>query len=121
MFLRKHHSDTETITWIGRNYSAVHEVCTKRLPRISIYDYSVDILANYLQTLMPEIVHDTFITIDDLSASSKISDCIIVTYEQVINNMDSFMVCRYMFRYIEISALGVSDNDTNMLYKKLRK
>lgn len=93
---------------------------TNRMPRISIYDCTIEELSDALTILYPEIVIETFITVEDLSSIAKLTNCIIATFDQVVNNMDTFILCRGMFRYIEIAAPNKSDHDINMLYKKLK-
>lgn len=91
----------------------------KRIPRVSFYKESVKILTNALSLLKPFVLTDFFITIEDLIFASRISDCIIITFQQILNNLSTFVACRSLFRYIEISSPGSAEENQNEI--KIRR
>jgi hypothetical protein len=73
-------------------------------PKINSYRCSVEKLELNLGLLKPTVVQRECVTDEYLSSLSRKTDCIIVTFSQIHNNINIFRRCKSMFKSIEISA-----------------
>jgi hypothetical protein len=82
-----------------------------RMPRLTFYKNNIESLKCALQILKPVTMRDDIITLDDLVNASKLSDCLLITVDQLYNNMYSIKKGRGMFRYIEVAG---ANDDVNV-------